>query len=165
MIVLGWLVALHRAEPLPGPHQGHCDHPGWLVAPHILKASRPEKGSNFHPLMPPLFLSFLSAWLLKKIKHGWFHLGRISIPGRAGGCDQNVKPGATELPGKGRGAAVPGGGPGVGQRAPAHQGAMVGLNAIGRVRLGVAQGLASGPGLGEEEMGVALARTCGFLWP
>lgn len=114
MIVLGWLVALHRAEPLPGPHQGHCDHPGWLVAPHILKASRPEKGSNFHPLMPPLFLSFLSAWLLKKIKHGWFHLGRISIPGRAGGCDRNGKSGGTELPGKGRGAAVPGGGPGVG---------------------------------------------------
>lgn len=53
---------------------------------------------------------------------------------------------------------------GWGQRAPAHQGATVGLNAIGRVRLGVAQGLASGPGL-EEEMGVALARTCGFLWP
>lgn len=69
-----------------------------------------KEGSDFHPRMPPRFLSFLSAWLLKKIKHGRFHLGRISIPGRPGGCDWNVKAGATELEGKGGGTG-PGGPP------------------------------------------------------
>lgn len=39
-----------------------------------------KDGSSSYPLMSPLFLSFCLP--LKKIKHGWFHLGRISIPGR-----------------------------------------------------------------------------------
>lgn len=83
------------------------DHPERLLASHSLKASAQsssgksfEEGSNFHPLMPPLFLSFLSAWLFKKIKHGQFHLGRISIPGRAAGRGWNAKAGTTGLAGK-----------------------------------------------------------------
>lgn len=79
------------------------------------------EGSNFPPLVPPLFLSFLSAWLLKRTKHGWFHLERISIPLRAGGCDWHVKARATRLGGGGRDAAS-GGGPGVGRGLrPAHE--------------------------------------------
>lgn len=87
----------HGADPLTGPRQGHVTIPGgWWHGTFSRPPSEALQRASSRAPTPtrqclPFFLSFLSPWLLKKIKHGWFHLGRISIPGSAGGCDGNVK--------------------------------------------------------------------------
>lgn len=139
-------------------------------------ASRRAPTSTTDASLP---LSFRLA--LKKIKHGWFHLGRISIPGRAGGCDRNVKAGATELEGKGKGA-VPGGGPWAGgqEGLVGVGGACVGQAASSPPRLawppgeGMRLSVAGGDGIGSRAGGgdgggsrqrLHLAGTHSFPWP